>query len=61
MTNRFLQTPSSPTDAPEQEPRDERSAFVQALPLLLSVAATLALTLAFVVGQWLASGSTGLA
>ncbi|MGC4192784.1 MAG: hypothetical protein QM589_16695 [Thermomicrobiales bacterium] len=37
---------------------DTRSPFVQALPMLLSIAVTLALTLAFVTGQWLANGSS---
>jgi hypothetical protein len=57
MTNR---SPSTPSTRPE-DPRDEaRSPLLQALPLLLSVAVTLALTLAFVAGQWLATGNSGL-
>ena len=49
MTTRFPQTTSAhPDDSAPETRGDERPPFVQALPLLLSVAATLALTLAFV-------------
>ncbi|MGC4108272.1 MAG: hypothetical protein QM753_18280 [Thermomicrobiales bacterium] len=65
-TSRFDTTPASEIDdlrkdAPVESRDDTPSPLVQALPLLLSVVATLALTLAFVAGQWLASGSSGLA
>ncbi|MGN6032264.1 MAG: hypothetical protein ACTHQE_11420 [Thermomicrobiales bacterium] len=58
MTSRI---PSTPSTRPEDSRDDARSPLLQALPLLLSVAVTLGLTLAFVAGQWLATGGSALA
>lgn len=47
-----------PAETEDREP----SAFAQGLPLVLSIAVTLALAFAFIAGQWLSTGgSVGLA